>query len=344
MGELTLFDLYLSNIVDMRNCISSLTVAACIGLGLLYAPPSTAQAPSTPQRPQQDTAAATHIRLSSRQLQAYAGYFRFARYDKWVLQVKVVEGGIMVKSLWLREEARLTPLSDSTFFCLHGFGGDPMTVTFGKKKNGQGEYEQLALGDIPSWDRIYGYNPSDPVAIALTPQQLKEFEGLYQEGADRGPLILIKAKENKLIVMRMWVNDEFEALPDSPMHFFDPQNLTFTLKFKKGQDDDMSELMFNLEPFSKLKSPSLTPALMKTFEGKYRLKEDPDDVLKISARDLSLVIKQLWDGKETVVNPLADFYFYDSAQKYSVAFRKDEAGAITGVLILNKDLFEKMNN
>jgi hypothetical protein len=54
------------------------------------------------------------------------------------------------------------------------------------------------------------------------------------------------------------------------------------------------------------------------------------------------VVKQLWDGKETVVDPLADFYFYNKAQKYSVAFRKDEAGAITGVLVLNKDLFEKV--
>jgi hypothetical protein len=83
---------------------------------------------------------------------------------------------------------------------------------------------------------------------------------------------------------------------------------------------------------------------MKAFEGKYQLKEDPDDIILISARDLSLVIKQLWDGKETVVNPLADFFFYDSAEKYSLAFRKDLAGVITGVMILNKDLFEKVKD
>jgi hypothetical protein len=336
MGELTLLFSYNSNIVDMRNCITALTITACMGRCLLYALPSAAQAP------QQDTTATNPIRLSPQQLQTYAGFFQFSRYDKWVLQVKAVEGGIMVKSLWLREEVRLTPLSDSTFYSPHGFGGDPMTLTFGKKKNKEGRYEQLALGDIPSWDRIYGYKPNEPVAIRRTPEQLKEFEGLYQDGADRGPVILIKAGENKLLVMRLWVNDEFEALPDSPMHFFDPKNLTFTLQFEKGREGAISGLTFDNEPFGKLQSPSLTPALMKTFEGKYRLKEDSDDVILISARDLSLVMRQLWDGKETVVDPLADFYFYNKAQKYSVAFRKDEAGAIIGVLVLNKDLFQKV--
>jgi len=318
------------------------TIAVCIGLCLLGALPSSAQASSTAKTPQQDSAATTYTRLSPQQLQAYTGYFQFSRYDKWVIQVRAVEAGIMVKALWLRMEVRLTPLSDSTFFCPHGFGGDSMTITFAKKKNKNGQYEQLAIGDMRSWDRLYGYKPYEPVAITRTPDQLKEFEGLYQDGADRGPVILIKVGENKLLVMRLWVNDEFEALPDSPMHFFDPKSLTFTLQFEKGREGAINGLTFDNEPFGKLQSPSLTPALMKAFEGKYRLKEDSDDVILIFARDLSLVVRQLWDGKETVVYPLADFFFYNSAQKYSMAFRKDEAGAITGVLILNKDLFEKV--
>jgi hypothetical protein len=337
----------------MRNYITALTITACMGRCLLYALPSAAQAhptapaPSTAQAPQHDTTATTPIRLSPQQLQAYAGYFQFSRYDKWVVKIRAVEGGIMVKSLWLREEVRLTPRSDSTFYSPHGLGGDSMTLTFGKKKNKEGEYEQLALGDIPSWDRIYGYKPYEPVAIRLTPEQLEAFEGLYQGTKDSGLLMLIKTKpeENKLLAMRLWANAEFEAIPDSALHFFERENLTYTLQFKKGQGGSISELTFADEDhFAKVKSPSLTPARMKTFEGKYRLKEDPDNLILITARDTNLVVRQLWDGKETVVNPLADFFFYNSAQKYSVAFRKDEAGAIIGVMILNKDLFEKVKD
>jgi len=318
-----------------------------MGLCLLGALSSTAQAPPTVQTSQQDSAATSHIRLSVQQLQAYSGYFQFTRYDKWVLQVKSAEGGIMVKSLWLGDEVRLTPLSDSTFFCPHGFGGDSMTVTFGKKKNKEGEYEQLALGDIPSWVRVYGYKPYEPVAIRLTPEQLKAFEGLYQGVPDSGLLMFIKAKpeENKLLAMRLWANAEFEAIPDSALHFFERENLTYTLQFKKGQGGSISELTFaDVNHFAKVNSPSLTPARMKTFEGKYRLKEDPDNLILITAHDLSLVIKQLWDGKETIVDPLADFFFYNSARKYSAAFREDQSGAITGVLVLNKDLFEKVKD
>ena len=157
----------------------------------------------------------------------------------------------------------MTPSSDSTFFCPKGFGGDSMTVTFGKKKNKEGEYEELALGDIPSWARVYGYKPYEPVAIRLTSGQLKAFEGLYQGIKDSGLLMLIKAKpeENKLLAMRLWANAEFEAIPDSALHFFERENLTYTLQFKKGQAGSISELTFaDADHFAKVNSPSLTSA------------------------------------------------------------------------------------
>ena len=44
------------------------------------------------------------------------------------------------------------------------------------------------------------------------------------------------------------------------------------------------------------------------------------------------------------VNPLADFFFYNNVQKYPLYFSKDTTGAIIGVLILNKDHFEKLKD
>ena len=316
-----------------------------MGLGLLHALLSTAQAPSNAQTLRQDSAATTPIRLSPQQLQACAGYFRFSGYDQWVVQVKAMEGGVMVKMLWLGVEFRMTPLSDSTFFSPHALNGAPMTITYNPDKNEAGAFTRLSLETAPAWNRVEGYKPYEPVAISRTAEQLKRFGGFYQERDDSADLMLITVKENKLVVMQLWNMDEFEAEPDSTLHFFYKKNLTFTLQFIPADDGSINQLVaFGNDPFHKVKKTSLTAAQMKAFEGKYRVKEDPDNLIQITARDLSLVIRQLWDGKETVVNPLADFYFYNNEQKYSAAFRKDPAGAIIGVMILNKDLFEKVKD
>jgi hypothetical protein len=345
MGELTPFVFIHFNIIDMRNFVHALTVAACICLGLLYALPSTAQASSTAQTPQQDTAATTPIRLSPHQLHAYAGYFQFSRFDGWVVQIRAVDSGILTKMLWLGVEFHMTPLSDSTFFSPHALNGAPMTITYSPDKNEAGAFTRLSLETTPAWNRVEGYKPYEPVAISRTAEQLKRFGGLYQERGDSADLMLITVKENQLVVTKLWNNDEFEALPDSAMHFFDRENLTYTLKFIKGHAGTVTGLIFfGREPYDRIKSPSLTVARMKAFEGKYRLKEDPDNFILITARDHSLVIKQLWDGKETAVNPLADFFFYNSAEKYPLYFSKDQAGSVTGALILNKDHFEKVKD
>jgi hypothetical protein len=88
-----------------------------------------------------------------------------------------------------------------------------------------------------------------------------------------------------------------------------------------------------------------TPQQLKPFEGLYyRLKDDPDELIRIAARDSSLVVRQLWDWKETIMSPLTNLYFYNRARKYSLYFKKNPAGLVTGALILNKDLFEKVKN
>ncbi len=171
---------------------------------------------------------------------------------------------------------------------------------------------------------------------------MKVFEGLYQ---GQGSFIRITEKENKLILKQLWDGNEFEFVPDSAMHFFNKNQLRFTLEFVKGDDGSIARMVaFGRDRWDKAKKVSLTPEKVKGFEGKYRLKEDPDDIIQINASGLNLTIKQLWDGKEVAVKPIADLFFYNEAQGYSVAFDKDDSGAINGVLILNTDFFEKVNN
>ena len=57
--------------------------------------------------------------------------------------------------------------------------------------------------------------------------------------------------------------------------------------------------------------PAITAAQLQSYEGRYRAKNDSDNIIQLIARGSQLVVKQLWDGKETLVTPLADLYFYN---------------------------------
>jgi hypothetical protein len=184
-----------------------------------------------------------------------------------------------------------------------------------------------------------------PEEIKHTPEQLKVFEGFYQESRDAGTLMQITEKGNELIVKRHWTGDEFKAVPDSPLHFFCRSNLAYTLQFIKGDDGAIVGLLaFGDDPFDKVKKPSLTPGQLSAFVGKYRDKDDPDNLIHISAKDSGLVVTQLWDGKEIPVQPLAGFFFNSSDRTYSLYFKKDHTGAIAGVQVMGKKLFERVNN
>jgi len=50
----------------------------------------------------------------------------------------------------------------------------------------------------------------------------------------------------------------------------------------------------------------------------------------------------LWDGKEMPVTPLADTYFYNSAQSYPLQIVMGQDGKVSQVLLLGKSEFKKV--
>jgi hypothetical protein len=132
-------------------------------------------------------------------------------------------------------------------------------------------------------------------------------------------------------------------VPDSTWDFFNKTQNMFTLHFVKGPDSSVVKVVaFKRDVWNKVKPAVYTTEQLSLFEGKYRLKDDPDDIIQFKASGSNLVAKQLWDGKETILSPLADRYFYNTAETYPVKFLKDDSGAITMALVLSGDLFEKV--
>jgi hypothetical protein len=293
------------------------------------------------REPAQDTNKA--IQLPPGPLKAFEGYFQFSQSKDQVIQVKIVRDTLVARLLWNGVSIHIVPESDSVFHNVEPVEGRTIPIMF--SRNSEGIYASMYLFDKQrSWNRIHDYKPLVRTEIAHTPEQLKIFEGIYR-GRDNPQYIGISEKENQLVLHQFWDGNEVEFVPDSALHFFNKQQLLFTLQFVKGPDDSITRMVaFGRDIWDKEQHLSLTPEQVRLFEGKYRFKDDPDDILQMTASGMNLVIRQMWDGKETVVSPRTNVFFYNMQQAYLVTFIKDDSGAVTGAFILGNDYFEKVKN
>ena len=78
------------------------------------------------------------------------------------------------------------------------------------------------------------------------------------------------------------------------------------------------------------------------YEGKYQSKDDPDNLIQIIAKGNNIIVKQLWDGKETLIEPQTETYFYNDEKSYPLQFIKDKDGKVSQALVLGMDLFNKL--
>jgi hypothetical protein len=313
-------------------------VALLFGLAVFAGLPAAAQ----DRDPAQDTNKAIH--LPPAQLKAFEGHFQFSQSTDQVMEFKVINDTLVAKLLWNGLMIHCVPESDSVFHNVELVEGRIVPLRF--TRNGDGKFVQMFLADQQRpWVRIVNYKPLVRTEIAHTPEQLKAFEGTYQ-GQDKQSFIGITEKNNKLVLRQYWDGSEIEFLPDSALHFFSPEQQRFTLQFVKKDDGSIVRMIaFGRDRWDKTKAYSLTPADVKSFEGKYRLSEDPDDVVQMTASGLDLVIKQLWDGKETVVSPKTNVFFYNQQVGYMVTFDKDNGGVVMGAFLLGgRDYFEKIRN
>lgn len=69
--------------------------------------------------------------------------------------------------------------------------------------------------------------------------------------------------------------------------------------------------------------------------------DDPDNQIQIIAREKDLVIKQLWDGRQIIVLPLTNVFFFNQDQSYPVRIIRDSVGAVKQVVVLNREVFIK---
>ncbi len=314
-------------------------VSCWLGAVLLITVAATAQEKPQGRSPKDSTP--TAIRLSPEQLKGYEGYYRNPQNDEAIVRVVLVEDTLRIRPVWNTVDFQFIPSSDTVFIGPATPEGNRQVIRFVKDR--QGMVRQLSPGEGPFWNKLVNYTPVEPKEMVHNPGQLKVFEGTYGSKTNASDLVQLTERDNKLILLQYWNGEEVAFVPDSTLHFFSREQRLLKLRFSREEDGSVRRMQaFNKENWEKVKTPVVSRSLLRGFEGKYRLKDDPDDLILVTAADSGLVVRQLWDGKEMVVIPLAESFFYNKERTYTLYFKKDKDGAVVAAIALDTDKFEKI--
>jgi len=83
---------------------------------------------------------------------------------------------------------------------------------------------------------------------------------------------------------------------------------------------------------------------LKKFEGYYQFTNDTTTYLQITAKGNSLILHQLWDGKEIGFERKSELEFLNEEHSFPLKFSSDQNGIITQVTAFDRDLWNKVKN
>jgi len=281
--------------------------------------------------------------LSQDQWKKLEGYFQSVRNQDMVVHFFSRVPELHAKLLWNDNEISLIPESDSTFISRQVEDDGPIRIRF--FRDAAGVFAKLAIGNNNDiWIRTLDYKPVVKLEMDHSPEQLKPFEGLYSlSNAPDDRFIQFAQKDNRLILRQHWDGNEISFVPSTPLDFFSRDVPLFSLTFSKDQDGNIKDVLaFKKDLWIRVKKVSISAEQMRAFEGRYQFKDDPDNLIQVSAAGNRLVIKQLWDKKEITVDPQTPTYFYNYQLSYPVQFTKNSQGIVTQVMILGLDRFDKL--
>jgi adenylate kinase family enzyme len=284
---------------------------------------------------------ATNIRFSTVQLKAFEGFYQSSQNKEMVVQIIVSDSALNAKLLWNNGETHLVPESQWGFVTKEGGDEGPIHLVF--QRDSSGEINQLNVAGNGIWNRVKDYKPVVKKELEHTPAQLAPFRGLYQLREDNTRFIQFSVRENNLVLKQVWDGSEILFVPESELTFFSKEVPSFSLDFSKDKNGNITQaLAFKRDVWIKKDKPALTPAILKSYEGKFRSQVDPDNEIRIIATDSNLIARQLWDKKDNVLQPLTDIYFNNRDRSFPLVIVKDPDGKVVQIVLLLGNVFNKV--
>ena len=199
----------------------------------------------------------------------------------------------------------------------------------------------LVAALIPGFQAVLAQDTAKK-EMAHTPEQLRPFEGVFQAGWNKYFFLHMTVKDNHLIVRQLWDNTETIFFPDTELSFFNLAFPRFTLDFIKDSSGNINRMLtFKRDAWHRAKPPQPLEPRAKALSATYISKDDPDNRIRLTVRDGQLIVTQLWDKKELRLEAIADDYFYNTPESYSLRVMENAKGVVTGVMLLGVDLFLK---
>jgi hypothetical protein len=154
-----------------------------------------------------------------------------------------------------------------------------------------------------------------------------------------------------LVLRQLWDGQEIKFLPESEVEFFGTER-NFPLKFTKGEKGVATKVLaFNKDVWIKDESyqpvlrvtTQLSNAQLKVLEGKYKMQQNKDLVVQVTAKEDHLMLKQLWDGIELEFVAESEVKFSaKNNQTFPIRFIKNSEGVIIQLIAFEKDLLDKV--
>jgi hypothetical protein len=198
------------------------------------------------------------------------------------------------------------------------------------------------------------FNPvklSAQTRAADTLARLKPFVGKFQFKDNAMAFLQIMLQDGHLVLKQLWDQKEIPFKQTADLEFYNDED-HFPLKFTKSSTGDITQVLaFNRDIWNRVaddytpplkKIIKLTDEQLKTFEGKYELKDgdgDADDIAQVTSADGHLVIKHVQDVSNLLAVSELDFVTED--QTFTVKFSKAADGSVTQAVVNNKDVWLK---
>ena len=228
----------------------------------------------------------------------------------------------------------------------------------------------LGLDDFGWTDKIAGWmqyqkNMSDVVTKKVWEKvesakkvtvKNEDFIGIYE---DRwfGKIEVFEKEKN------LWFKSYRSPKLNGPMAFYNAN--TFAIKWEYQAMNADALAMFSLDEKGKaqsIKMKGISPNIdfsfdfqdldlirnddFKAYEGYYKFQFEPgkDEYIKIITKNNHLVLIETWNGAEITFEQKSELEFFNESKNYPLKFTKTKEGAITQVLVHNKDLWKKAND
>jgi len=279
--------------------------------------------------------------LSEQEWKALEGYFQNPGNPDLYVQFKTSHDTLLGKTLWNNNSFHLLPQTSLSFASIEEGEGGHIRIDF--IRDSTGAVNSMRLGNNNIWKRASNYKPIVRMEMEHSPDQLKPFEGIYQFKNDSGRFIRFSVDGNRLELKQLWDGNKIYFVPETPLDFFSKEFPMFILTFSKNNEDQVNQVIaFKKDVWRKTSKPVLDINALKLYEGKYQSTNDPDNLVQLTASYSQLMLKQLWDGKEIVLDPLTISYFYNDAQSFPLQILRGQDGSVKKIIILDMDQFNKV--